>query len=194
MNKRVIKKYKRKKLGKRPVIRFHYLRETLFWIIKIALVCGLAYFITYFWGQRVSIIGDSMNPILSNKDVCLVNRATYLFGNPKRGDIVVFRPGGNENSHYYVKRVIGLPGDKISIMENTIFINGEKLKEKYKTTEIKDVGIVGDEITLKNDEYFVLGDNRNNSEDSRNADIGNIKKEYILGKVWMKVSSKIKFI
>ena len=84
----------------------------------------------------------------------LVNRIVYNASRPKRGDIIVFKPKGNENSHYYIKRIIGLPGETVEIIENHVYINGEKLKEDYKTTDINDVGIVSEEMQLASDEYF----------------------------------------
>ena len=163
------------------------------WIFKIAVVCLLAFVAVWYFGQQVSTVGDSMNPVLSNGDVVLVNRIVYNATTPKRGDIIVFKPKGNENAHYYIKRIIGLPGETVEIMENHIYIDGEKLEEDYETTDIDDVGIVNEKIQLDGDEYFVLGDNRKISEDSRNADIGNVKREYIYGKAWFVLSPKKDF-
>ena len=129
-----------------------------------------------------------MSPKLSNGDVVLVNRFAYNVTSPKRGDIIVFKPKGNENSHYYIKRIIGLPGETVEIIEGSVYINGEKLKEDYTATEINDVGIVSEKITLGGDEYFVLGDDRDKSEDSRMADVGNVKRSYIYGKAWFLLS------
>ncbi len=134
-----------------------------------------------------------MNPVLKNGDVVLVNRFVYNASAPKRGDIIAFKPKGNENAHYYIKRIIGLPGESVEIIENCIYINGEKLEEEYKTTEISDVGIAFEKIQLGSDEYFVLGDDRENSEDSRNADVGNVKRDYIYGKVWFVSAPKSSF-
>lgn len=163
------------------------------WIFKIAVVCLLAFVSVWYFGQKVSTVGDSMKPVLQNGDVVLVNRIVYNASRPKRGDIIVFKPKGNENSHYYIKRIIGLPGETVEIIENHVYINGEKLKEDYKTTDINDVGIVSEKMQLASDEYFVLGDDRENSEDSRNADVGNVKRSYIYGKAWFVVSPKKNF-
>ena len=101
---------------------------------------------------------------------------------------MVFLPNGNEKSHYYVKRVIAVPGDKVQIKDGAVYVNGELFDEKAETAAILDAQLAAEEIELGEDEYFVLGDNRNNSEDSRYANIGNVKKEYIIGKAWFIVS------
>ncbi len=174
-------------------LNLEFVPEALAWIFKIAVVCLLAFVIVLYFGQRVSMVGDSMKPILRNGDVVLVNRIIYNATPPKRGDIVAFKPKGNENSHYYIKRIVGLPGETVEILENDIYIDGEKLEEDYETTNIDNVGIVSEKIQLGSDEFFVLGDDRENSEDSRNADIGNVKRSYIYGKAWFVVSPKESF-
>ena len=129
-----------------------------------------------------------MKPVLQNGDVTLVNRLVYDIRKPKRGEVVVFKPNGNENSHYYVKRVIGLPGETVEYRDGNILIDGEILEEKYKTTEMMELGLLEEPITLDSEEFFVLGDDRQNSDDSRMADIGNVKRSEIAGKVWFVVS------
>lgn len=183
----------RKSRKKKFRMNLHQLSIVGKWIFKIAVVCLLAFVAVWYFGQQVSTVGDSMNPVLSNGDVVLVNRIVYNATTPKRGDIIVFKPKGNENAHYYIKRIIGLPGETVEIMENHIYIDGEKLEEDYETTDIDDVGIINEKIQLDGDEYFVLGDNRKSSEDSRNADIGNVKREYIYGKAWFVLSPKKDF-
>lgn len=173
--------------GKRRV-DFNLLKEISIWVFQIAIVCLFAFVFVWYLGQRVSTIGDSMKPVLRNGDVVLVNRIVYNASRPKRGDIVVFKPKGNENSHYYIKRLIGLPGETVEIKKGNIYINDKKLKESYQTTEIEEPGIAAEPITLSGEEYFVLGDNRKSSDDSRNADIGNVKRSEIDGKVWFIVS------
>ncbi len=158
------------------------------WALEIVLVIGLAFGSVWFFGQQVSTVGDSMKPELSNGDVVLVNRLSYNIFRPKRGDVIVFKPQGNENNHYYIKRIIGLPGETVEILENAIYIDGEKLEEKYETTDVSYAGLAGESVTLGDDEYFVLGDDRQNSEDSRDADVGNVKRSYIYGKAWFVIS------
>ncbi len=171
-------------------INWSFLPKISKWMFQIIIVVLLAFVCVWYFGQRVSVVGDSMKPILENGDVVLVNRIAYNTGRPKRGDVIVFKPKGNENSHYYIKRIIGLPGETVSIVENNVYIDGEKLEEAYDTTAIDNVGVVGDKLTLGSDEYFVLGDDRQNSEDSRDADVGNVKYSYIYGKAWYVFSPK----
>mgnify|MGYP000249602092 FL=1 len=163
------------------------------WVFKIAVTCLIAFVAVWYWGQQVSTVGDSMRPVLKNADKVLVNRIVYNASSPKRGDIIVFKPKGNESSHYYTKRIVGLPGETVQIVENRIYINGKKLEEDYTTTKIDTAGIAAEKVKLGGDEYFVMGDNRKNSEDSRSADIGAVKRSYIYGKAWFVVSPKKNF-
>lgn len=193
--------YRRRKMNKKgmgiipkPKKKIHLNLEAIVsaftWVFKIAITCLVAFVAVWYWGQRVSTVGDSMNPVLRNADVVLVNRIVYNASSPKRGDIIVFKPKGNENSHYYIKRIVGLPGETVQIVENQIYIDGKKLEEDYKTTKLDTAGIAGEKLKLGGDEYFVLGDNRKNSEDSRSADIGKVKRSYIYGKAWFVASPR----
>nr|WP_303182803.1 signal peptidase I [Lachnoclostridium phocaeense] len=185
---RGLKFRRRRRRRRRNTFRIEMLKPVAVWAGKIAVVCLFAFVFVWYFGQRVAVVGDSMSPILSNGDVTLVNRIVYDATAPKRGDIIVFKPKGNENSHYYIKRIIGLPGETVQILEGEIYIDGEKLEEDYGISEITDPGIAAEEIELAGDEFFVLGDDRENSEDSRMADVGAVKRSYIYGKVWFIVS------
>lgn len=156
----------------------------LHWVFQIAVVCLIAFVLVWFWGQRVACVGDSMNPAIENGDSIMVNRIVYNATRPKRGDVVVFKPNGNENAYYYVKRIVGLPGEKIQIKDGKVYINGTRLKESINVPDMEDPGVASEELELAGDEYFVLGDNRNGSEDSRTADVGNVKLDEIYGKAW----------
>lgn len=160
------------------------IKEVITWVVEIAIVLGIAFVFVYYIGMRTSVVGQSMTPVLKNNQEILINRFIYLLTDPRPNDIIVFLPNGNEKSHYYVKRVIGTPGDTVQIQEGTVFVNGEPFEEAVETDAILDAELAGEEILLGEDEYFVLGDNRNNSEDSRYANIGNVKKQHIIGKAW----------
>ena len=164
------------------------IKEIIAWIVEIAIVLVIAFVFVYYIGLRTSVVGSSMAPTLEFKQEILVNRFIYTVSNPKPNDVVVFLPNGNEKAHYYVKRIIGVPGDTVQIKDGAVYVNGELFEEAVETAAILDAELAADEITLTDDEYFVLGDNRNNSEDSRYANIGNVKKEYIIGKAWFVVS------
>ena len=174
-------------------VNFPLLKEIFSWIIEIAIVLMMAFVLVYFVGMRTSVVGQSMSETLENGDQILVNRFMYKVIGPKANDVIVFLPNGNEKSHYYVKRVIGVPGDTVQIKNGRIYVNGTEFTEKVDVASIEDAGLAADAVTLGDDEYFVLGDNRNNSEDSRYANIGNIKREYIIGKAWFVISTGDRF-
>ena len=159
-------------------------KEVMSWVIECAIVIFIAYTLVTFFGCRTTVVGNAMNDTLTNEEQILVNRFVYNVSSPKQGDVIAFLPNGNEKSHYYVRRVVACPGDTIQIKEGVVYVNGEAYQEKITVASIEDAGVASEEIKLGNDEYFVLGDNRNNSEDSRLANIGNVKKSYIIGKAW----------
>lgn len=164
------------------------LKEISSWIFWILVSVFLGLVAVYCVGMRTSVIGSSMEPLLYNGQSIYLNRVVYKVSSPKRGDVVVFLPNGNEKSHYYVKRVVGVPGDTLYIKNGTLYANDEAV-EDYFNDKIADPGLLDTEMTLEDNEYFVIGDNCNNSEDSRSANIGTVKKEYIIGKAWFKMAS-----
>ena len=178
---------------KKRRVNYDLLREILLWTVRVAIVCVIAFACVWYFGYRVSVIGDSMSPKLSNGDTALINRLVYDMSRPKRGDVIAFRPNGNEGSHYMVRRVIGLPGETIELRDGEIWVNNKKLKAKYQKEEMSEVGVLEEPIVLEANEYFVLGDDRTNSEDSRNPDIGNVTRKEIAGKVWFIVAPKSNF-
>lgn len=153
-------------------------------LVGSAVAVFLAFVIIFSAGMRTSVIGDSMEPALYNGQEILMNRIIYRISMPKRGDVVVFLPNGNQNSHYYVKRVVGLPGETVQIRDGNVYIDGVMLAEDDRFDKIVDPGIAQNELLLASDEFFVLGDNRNSSEDSRSGNIGAVKKDTIIGKAW----------
>ncbi len=169
---------KKKRISKAMV---HEILVTLFYCFAAVL---LAFVIVFLVGMKISVIGVSMEPALYNGQEVLVNRFVYKLLAPNRGDIVVFLPNGNQNSHYYLKRVVGLPGEHVQIIGGYVYIDGAPLEENDVYDKISDPGIAENEIVLGSDEYFVLGDNRNNSEDSRSGNIGPVSRDTITGKAW----------
>ena len=163
------------------------LRELGGWIVYILLIIGLTYFIITFVGQRTRVSGSSMETTLQNGDNLIVDKISYRFHDPERYDIIIF-PYKYEEDTYYIKRIIGLPGEHVRIDDSgNIYINGKVLKESYGREVIQDPGIARDEITLGEGEYFVLGDNRNNSSDSRDPSVGIIQKKDIIGRAWLQI-------
>lgn len=156
-------------------------------VIYFLIVLCISILVVVFVIQRTVVEGSSMNPTLSNGDNLIVNKITYKFSDPKRYDIVVF-PYQHKKHTYYIKRIIGLPGETIQIdHEGNIYINGEILDEDYGKEVILDPGRASEPITLGSDEYFVMGDNRNDSSDSRDYMVGNVKKKDFIGKIWIRV-------
>lgn len=146
-----------------------------------------AFLMTHFGLEKTAMMGDSMKSTLQDGDRILINKMSYAVSQPKRNDVVVFRQKGKEHDYYNIKRIIGLPGETVLIQNGQVYINGEQLDEKIKADRMNNGGMANEEIVLEKDEYFVLGDNRNNSEDSRFANVGNIVKSDIVGKAWIKL-------
>ena len=159
-------------------------RTVLRWIAEIAGVLLLAFLAAFFFEGSVTIQENSMDPTIQAGDVVLINRLAYRFGTVHRGDLIAYRNREDRDAVYHIKRVIGLPGDTILIKDGLILINGETYMEDLELPTITDPGIAASQVSLRSGEYFVLGDNRNSSEDSRFADVGNIRKSNIAGKVW----------
>jgi signal peptidase I len=125
-----------------------------------------------------------MEPALKNEDQLIIEKVSYLMGDPERFDIIVFKYNETTN---YIKRIIGLPGETIQIKDEKIYINGRAVFDKYGNGVMTDGGIAEEELVLGNDEYFVLGDNRNASKDSRDSDVGAVKRSQIIGKAWLRI-------
>ncbi len=168
---------------RRRKVSLDSVRQWIFLGIKIGLVLALAFGVVLAVGMRVTVVGSSMESTLSDGDTVFVDRLSYNLSEPKAGDLVVFLPNGNVKSHYYIKRVVAVPGDTVQIVDGVLYVNGE-MYDEVDTEAIINAGLAQDEIVVGEGEYFVLGDNRNNSEDSRYANIGNVKKEYIIGRAW----------
>lgn len=158
------------------------------WLWKILMVCAVAFLCVWFFGRRASNIGDSMSPALANGDTLLVNAVIYHVKNPARGDVIVFKPKGSQKLNSSTKRVIGLPGETVEIRDGMIYIDGNELEERYETTAVREAGIAEQKITLGEQEYFVLGDNRLSSTDSRSGEVGNVRKSEIEGKAWFVIA------
>lgn len=162
------------------------LRELLEMILYIGVVLVITFLIITFVGQRTHVSGDSMKNTLSHGDQLIVDKITYRFRDPVRYDIIVF-PYQYEENTFYIKRIIGLPGETVQIAEGEIYIDGEVLQESYGREVIRDPGTAAEPISLGEDEYFVLGDNRNASSDSREPSVGKIHRKDIVGRAWIRI-------
>ena len=169
------------------------LKEILSTSVYLLGVLLVTYLIVNYVGQRTEVVGSSMESTLSDGDNLIVDKITYRFREPERYDIIVF-PFKYEKSTYYIKRIIGMPGETIRIDKvGVIYVNDEIVNEYYGREVILDPGIAKNEITLGEDEYFVMGDNRNNSTDSRDPMVGNIDRDDILGRAWLRIWPLSKF-
>lgn len=203
MNKRQLQRYidnLKRKLRFRGGLNFRRKRHRFrgekvqYYSILVAEVIAVilaAFLITKGYGIRVTCAGESMEPTIAEGSATWVNRVVYKFRSPQKGDVIAFLPKGNQNASYSTKRVVATPGDTVLISNGKLYINGKVTELKNK--EIKEIiepGRADMEVTLGEEEYFVLGDNINNSEDSRYESVGNVKKSDIYGKVWFNLSFK----
>lgn len=152
-------------------------------VICIFTALVLALLITRYVAHHTSVEGSSMEPSLMDGDQIIVENISYHFQKPERFDVIIFP---NREGINYIKRIIGLPGERVRIADGNIYINGELLDESYGNAPIEDAGVAASEITLEKDEFFVLGDNRNASIDSRRSEVGNVHLDSIHGKAWMR--------
>ena len=163
------------------------LKEVFSTIIYLVVVFCLTFLFIHFVAQRTEVNGRSMEPTLEDQDSLIVDKISYRFTDPKRYDIIVF-PFEYEDHTYFIKRIIGLPGETIQIDNSgKIYIDGKVLDDTHGKEVIVDPGRAIDPITLGDDEYFVIGDNRNNSMDSRDPQVGNIKRKDLIGKAWVRI-------
>lgn len=183
--KRGLSFYQRKK----KIVSVSLVREIFSYIICIVTAVLIAVVLAYTFGMSTNVIGVSMEPTLENGQKIYINRFAYTLSTPKAGDVIVFLPNGNQNSHYYVKRVIATPSDKLQIIDGVCFVNG--VESPYVKVKILEPGIAENELVLEAGEYFCIGDNPNNSEDSRSPNIGPVNMDDIIGKAWFHMKSSM---
>ena len=170
----------------RSRIRRDRRRRTARGVFRLILVLALAALTSYLFFSSVIVQESSMSPTLENGDRVFINRLPYAVTGVRRGDVIAYPSRSSIDTGIHIKRVIGLPGETVQIRDGLILINGSTYIESKDFPNITNAGLAAEGVTLGSDEYFVLGDNRNNSEDSRFADVGNIGRETILGKVWFR--------
>lgn len=162
--------------------------EIILWIIEIAAAVLLGFLLVRYGAEKMTISGNSMETILNQDDSVIIDKLTGKIRGYKRFDVIAFQQKGKEHDFYNVKRIVGLPGEKVRISGGKLYINDELLEDKFAAEEMNNAGMASKEILLEENEYFVLGDNRNSSEDSRFANIGNVMKSDIIGRVFLRMS------
>ena len=161
-------------------------REAIDFILYLAVVAGICYVIVTFVGQRTAVSGTSMIPTLQDGDNLITDKISYRFRDPERYDIIVLRVESQHEN--FIKRVIGLPGETVQIVGGRVYINGELLESDVYGNELMiSAGRASQPITLGENEYFVLGDNRNGSADSRLEEVGNVDKSRIIGRAFVRI-------
>ena len=175
---------KEEKTGERTAKNM--VKEVLSMALYIAVVLCITFLVVRYVGQRSQVDGHSMENTLFDGDNLIVDKISYRFTDPKRFDIIVF-PYHYKEDTYYIKRIIGLPGETVQIRDGEIYIDGAILEEDYGKETMLTSGRAADQIQLGEDEYFVLGDNRNHSEDSRFDDVGNIERSEIIGRAFIRI-------
>ncbi len=163
-------------------------REAFVVLFGMVTAVFIAVVLTYFFGTYTNMVGASMEPDLYNGQRIYVNRFSYILSTPKVGDVVVFLPNGNTNSHYYVKRVVACPGDTVLIQNGVVYVNGSA--SPWVDVKVLDPGIANMELTLELGQYFCMGDNPGSSEDSRSANIGPIDEQDIIGEAWLHIGGE----
>lgn len=163
-----------------------FFKELVSWACYIAVLFFLVFLINTFVGQRTYVSGHSMEPTLGDGDNLIIDKLSYRFRDPRRYDIIVF-PYEFEENVYYIKRIIGLPGETVQIIDGYVYIDGKKLDEHYGAEVMLDAGIAEEPVTLGKEEYFVLGDNRNHSSDSRKPNVGILNRDDLIGRAWVRI-------
>lgn len=167
----------------------HLVTNILILVFCVGIAYFFASFVTSYVAHQTTVEGESMEPTLSDGDTVIIQRLSYYFSSPDRYDVVVFPVTYDETADedtYYIKRVIGLPGETVQIIDGSVYINGEKLQDdKYALSDILEAGVASDPLVLGEDQYFVMGDNRNMSTDSRNSYVGLVNRKDIIGEAWI---------
>ena len=186
------KKKSRKKREQQREMALEFIKSkrgrTVFgWVFQVAVVLAVAAVVAIFFFQSIRMQESSMEPTLQTGETFFINKLAYKLKGPKRGDMIAFTKDGKDDAAIHIKRVIGLPGETIQIKDGEVYIDGKKYKEEIKVDKMTNPGLADEGITLKNDEYFVLGDNRNHSSDSRDPSVGILHREDLIGKAWVRI-------
>ena len=163
-----------------------FYKEVLEFLCYLAAAAVICFLIITFIAVRSIVDGGSMNPLLQDGDNLIVEKVTYYFRDPARFDVIVFELE-NEPGTHYIKRIIGLPGETVRIADGIVYINGEPLdSDVYGNAPIEKSYRASSDVVLGEEEYFVMGDNRNRSQDSRTVYVGNVHKKQFVGRAWLR--------
>ena len=163
-----------------------FILKIMITFVEAIIVVFVAFAITRYGLERMTVSGEYMSPTLKSGDTILINKLSYKLHKIRRNDVIVVKQTGSEHSYFTLERVIGLPGERVQIKEGQVYINDKPLKEKLEFPLIENGGMAAEAVTLDKNEYFVLGDYSDTSEDSRFANIGNVTSDQIEGKVWFR--------
>ena len=160
------------------------IRRITSWVVDIILAALLAFFLTWAFGTRVTMVGNSMDPLLSGGDSLMINRLKNRLTEPQRFDIAAYTLEGDDS--VYLKLVMGLPGETIQIKDGRVYVNNQLLEDERMAFSVPNAGIAEEPVVLGADEYFVIGRSPDASRDSRFSEVGNIRREQIMGTVWLR--------
>ncbi len=163
-------------------------RNIITWTVQVVVVVGIAWTLAFCFCQRAVMTGSAMEPTLEDGDKVLLNMLSVKVGSPNRGDMIAFYPNGNTQSHIYLRRVVGIPGDTVQIKDGVLYVNDEKVDLAGEDGSIQSAGLVEEKLTLEKGEYFVMGDSPQSSEDSRSNNIGTVTQSDMVGKAWFILS------
>ena len=175
-----------RKRRRRESAGMRFLKKLMSFGLFLLVVLGITYLTVHFVTNRTLVHGSSMEATLSDGDSIMTDKLSYRFNEPERFDIISF-PFQDPTHPYLIKRIIGMPGEKVQITGGKIYINDQELQESYGLEIIKSGGLAEQPVLLGADEYFVMGDNRNDSTDSRFAEVGNVKRADIIGRAWLQI-------
>lgn len=173
---------------------FKTIRKIIFFILESVLAVVLGWLVIKFAVEKNVMVGNAMSKTIEDKDVLIINKLAYKRSAPERFDVIAYNQSGSEHSFYTVRRIIGLPGEKVLISDGMIYINGELLEEKINVEPMRLAGLAEEEIELQENEYFVLADNRNDAEDSRFSNVGLISGSSIIGKAVIRLSPTLSIV
>ncbi|MCR5201917.1 MAG: signal peptidase I [Lachnospiraceae bacterium] len=172
-------------LNERRISKADVLKVAIF-AVEILIIIFVVFAIMHKGLVQMKVVDENMKPTLNTNETIIINKMAYKLGKVRRNDVIVIKEQSSDRVFYSTVRVVGLPNEKVQIKKGYVYINGKKLKKKYDFPKIDDAGLAEDTVALGKKEYFVLGDNIDTALDSRDATIGNIKKDNIIGKVFIR--------